>query len=182
VEDLKLQLSDERGVGGAPGDQQKVGSTASIPPSHTRPQPAAPGPTRHQVPFGEDDEQVIPVLSLQKIFSLDLSTATSLTMSSLSISLLLLLLFPSLLVHGVCLLWLTCFCSYPLFLSLLYSVVTLILCPLIRVTLLVPHLHVFMYTSMHSIVYRCFVACLLKTYLTTCACTTYRIPMSMLDA
>ena len=58
VEDLKLQLSGRGSVSVTSGDQQKVGSTASISPSHTHPQAAAPGP-RHQVPFGEDDEQVI---------------------------------------------------------------------------------------------------------------------------
>ena len=69
VEDLKLQLSGQGGVKVTSGDQQKVGSTASIPPSHTHPRPAAPGP-RHQVPFGEDDEQVIPVLSLERVLAL----------------------------------------------------------------------------------------------------------------
>ena len=98
VEDLKLQLG-QGGVGVGPsGDQQKVGSTAPISPSHTHPTAAAPssGPPRHPVPFGEDDEQVISVLSLYKRHS-----------SSLSISsLLLLLLSACLLVRGVRLLWL----------------------------------------------------------------------------
>ena len=59
VEDLKQQLHGQGDSKTSSGEQQKVGSPGSATPSHTHPRLAAP---RHQVPFGEDDEQVIPVL------------------------------------------------------------------------------------------------------------------------
>lgn len=67
VEELKQQLGGKA----TSGDEQKVGTPGSISPSHTHPRAAAPSPgLRHQVPFGEDDEQVIPVLSLERVLAI----------------------------------------------------------------------------------------------------------------
>ena len=80
VEDLRHQL-DHKGDGKTAGEQQKVGSSTSIPPSHPTHTHSRPAASHQQVPFGEDDEQVIhvPVLScffVQPLFLISLSPSS----------------------------------------------------------------------------------------------------------